>query len=205
MPTDSGVDEFLTDRAESWPVTSSRRVYDGRWIVHVREDEIESPNNPGTGFARVVIEHPGAVVVLAVDEDERACVIKQYRHAGGGVFVELPAGVCDHDGEDPLEVAKRELREEVELEAADWVPLIRTVATPGVSQEEHHVYLATGLTPASRGDFAMEHEEAELEQAWVPMADLVEAVLAGRVTSSPVVAAVLAYDAKNRRGELKGE
>lgn len=204
MPTDPGSPgglpgDFLSDRAETWPLTSSRRVYDGRWIVNVREDVIESPNNPGVGFPRVVIEHPGAVVVLAVDDDERVCVIKQYRHAGGGVFVELPAGVCDHDGEDPLEVAKRELREEVELEATHWRPLIRTVATPGVSAEEHHIYLATGLRPASRGDFAMEHEEAELEQAWVPMADLLDAVLDGRIASSPVVVAVLAYHAVTGR------
>ena len=89
MPTDR---DFLSDRAASWPVTASEQVYAGRWIVNVREDVVESPNNPGEGFSRIVVEHPGAVVVLAVDDSERVCVIRQYRHAGRGHFIELPGG-----------------------------------------------------------------------------------------------------------------
>jgi ADP-ribose pyrophosphatase len=192
----------LADRPEHWPVTASRDLHRDDWIVALREDTVHRPGDPEHPFDRLVVEHPGAVMALAVDERERVCCLRQYRHVVGRNFVELPAGLCDTAHEEPLQTAKRELREEAELEAAEWRPLLHVYPSVGIIQEIHHLFLARDLRPASRGDFAMEHEEAELEVFWTPMSELLDAVLDGRVQQGPLAASVLAYDVLRRRGEL---
>ena len=192
----------LRDQPEQWPVTATHDIHRDDWIVALREDTLHRPGHPDEPFDRLVIEHPGAVMALAIDDDERVCCLRQYRHVAGRRFVELPAGLCDAAGEDPLEAAKRELREEAELEASDWRHLVSVYPSVGILAEKHHLYLARGLSPVSRGDFAMEHEEADIEVFWTPMADLLDAVLDGRVQQSPLAVAVLTYDALRRRGRL---
>jgi 8-oxo-dGTP pyrophosphatase MutT (NUDIX family) len=196
----------LADREGSWEVVSSRPLYEGDWVVSLREDVVRRPGHPET-HSRTVMEHPGAVVVLAVDDatpgEERVCCLRQYRHAGPGWFVELPAGLRDAEGEDPVDVAVRELREEAELEATDWRPLLTLRPSVGISDEVQEVFLARGLSHVSRGDFELHAEEAEMEVFWVPMADLLDAVLDGRVRQGPLVQAVLAYDVLKRRGGLE--
>lgn len=194
--------ERLRDRAEQWPVTASRDIHRDDWIVALREDTLHRPGQPEQSFDRLVIEHPGAVMVLAVDGEERVCCLRQYRHVAGRRFVELPAGLCDADGEELLATAQRELREEAELEAREWRHLISVYPSVGILAEQHHIFLARGLSATSRGDFAMQHEEADLEVFWTPLADLLDAVLDGRVQQSPLAVAVLAYDALRRRGRL---
>lgn len=189
------------DASESWPVEASRDLYRGDWIVALRQDTITAPGG-GESFPRFVFEHPGAVIVLAVDDDERVACVRQYRHPALGTYLELPAGLRDAEGEDPLETARRELREEVELEAADWRQLFALWPSAGITAERHVFFLARGLTRRERGDFALEHEEAAMEMLWVPVDDLVEAVLDGRVTEEPISVAVLAYDALRRRDRL---
>ena len=109
------------DASGSWPVVASEDLCRGDWIVALRKDSIRRPDDPdGPAFDRWVFEHPGAVIVLAVDDDERVACVRQYRHPARGTFLELPAGLRDADGEDPLDTAKREMLEEVELVAADW-------------------------------------------------------------------------------------
>jgi len=193
----------VSDSPERWPVESSRDLYRGEWIVALRADVVRRPGAADErAFERWVLEHPGAVVVLAVDDQERVCCLRQYRHAAQGRFVELPAGLRDTAGEDPVETARRELREEAELEADDWRQLLDLYPSAGITAERQVVYLARGLRHADRGDFALEHEEADMERIWVPVADLVDAVLAGRVSESPISAAVLAYVVLRDRGEL---
>lgn len=192
----------IEDRPERWPVTATRDIYRGRWVVGVREDTVHRPGHPEDPFERIAVEHPGAVMALAIDEQERVCCVRQYRHVVGRNFVELPAGICDAEGEDPVETAKRELREEAELQAADWRHLLTLYPSVGVSEEIHHIYLARDLSPASRGDFEMVHEEAELERFWVPLEELLTAVLEGRVQQMTMATALLAYDALKRRGQL---
>jgi len=192
----------LADRPESWPVSGSRVIHADDWVVGMREDVVSRPGHPEDTFDRLVVTHPGAVMVLAVDDDERVCCVRQYRHVAGRNFVELPAGICDAEGEDPLETAKRELREEAQLGADDWRHLLTQWPTVGLSTEQHHLYLARGLHPADRGDFAMVHEEADMEVFWAPMADLLDAVLDGRVQQGPLATCVLVYDVLKRRGEL---
>jgi 8-oxo-dGTP pyrophosphatase MutT (NUDIX family) len=185
----------------SWPVVASRDLHRDDWVVALREDRITRPGHPEE-FTRISLEHPGAVVVLAVDDDERVMCLRQYRHTSGYEFVELPAGLRDAGDELAVETARRELREEVELEAREWRPLLSTYGSAGISDEVHEILLARGLTHASRGDFDLRHEEAEMERFWVPMDDLLDAVLEGRVRQGPLVQAVLAYAVLKQRGAL---
>ena len=200
-PSTHGRQDELADRPMAWPVVSSQDLHRDDWVVALREDRITRPGH-SEEFSRLSLEHPGAVVVLAVDDDERVMCLRQYRHTSGHEFVELPAGLRDAGDEPAVETAKRELREEVELDAADWRLLLSTFSSAGITDEVHEIFLARGLTHAPRGDFEMEHEEAEMERFWVPMADLLEAVLEGRVRQGPLAQAVLAYDVLKRRGAL---
>lgn len=193
--------EPVSDRPMSWPVMESRDLHRDSWVVALREDVITRPGHPER-FGRLSLEHPGAVVVLAVDDQERVMCLRQYRHTTQHEFVELPAGLRDAGDEPPVETAQRELREEVELEASDWRLLLSTFASAGISDEVHDIFLARGLTHAPRGDFEMRHEEAEMERFWVPMADLLDAVLDGRVRQGPLAQAVLAYAVLRQRGTL---
>lgn len=203
QPGDAGGSraEPLADRPMSWPVVSSRDLHRDDWVVALREDRITRPGHPEE-FTRISLEHPGAVVVLAVDDDERVMCLRQYRHTSGYEFVELPAGLRDAGDEPAVETARRELREEVELEAREWRPLLSTFGSAGISDEVHEILLARGLTHVSRGDFDLRHEEAEMERFWVPMADLLDAVLEGRVRQGPLVQAVLVYTVLKQRGTL---
>ena len=193
--------EPLADRPMTWPVVSSRDLHRDEWVVALREDVITRPGHPEE-FGRLSLEHPGAVIVLAVDDEERVMCLRQYRHTSGHEFVELPAGLRDAGDEPAVETAKRELQEEVELEASDWRLLLSTFPSAGITDEVHEIFLARGLTHAPRGDFEMQHEEAEMEHFWVPMADLLEAVLEGRVRQGPLAQAVLAYAVLKQRGTL---
>lgn len=194
--------EPLADRPTSWPVLSTRDLHRDDWVVALREDQVTRPDHPDESFTRLSLEHPGAVIVLAVDEHERVMCLRQYRHTSGHDFIELPAGLRDAGDEPPVVTARRELREEVELEASSWKLLLSTFPSAGITTEVHEIFLARGLTHAPRGDFEMRHEEAEMEAFWVPMADLLDAVLDGRVRQGPLAQAVLAYDVLGRRGGL---
>jgi ADP-ribose pyrophosphatase len=190
----------LADEPERWPVTSSRDVYRGSAPFALREDVVCAPGDDEE-FTRLVVEHPGAVVVLAVDDDERVLVLRQYRHPAGIRFVELPAGLLDVPGEDPVQAARRELLEEAALEADDWTPLATTWSSPGICAEHVRTYLARGLRDRpDRGGFEPAHEEAHMTSHWVPFDELFSAVLDGRVTDAPVVIAVQAYALRTARG-----
>ena len=185
--------EPVADRPESWPVGSTRDLYRDDWVVALRSDVVSRPGHGREEFRRLVLEHPGSVIVLAVDDEDRVLVLEQYRHPAQRRFVELPAGLCDADGEDPLETAKRELLEEAELQGATWEHLLSSYPSPGISSERMEIFLARDLTPAERGDFEPSHEEADMTIRWVPLDELVAAVLESRVTDGPLGLAVLAY------------
>ena len=184
----------LGDPEEHWPVHDVERIWDGKAPFSVRRDTISRPGHPDETFGRLVLEHPGAVVVLAVDDQERALVLHQYRHPIGRRMLELPAGLLDVPGEDPLVAAQRELQEEALLLADTWEHLLTVYPSPGLNSESMEIYLATGLRAADdRGDFEPAHEEADMTSSWVPVDDLVEAFLARRITNGPVGHAVMAY------------
>jgi ADP-ribose pyrophosphatase len=204
--TDADAPASLTDTAESWPVASSSVEYDGGWVVRLREDRVRRPGHPeDEPFTRVVLEHPGAVIILAVDDRGRALVVDQYRHAVQHRLVQLPAGHCDVAGEEPEAVARRELAEEAGFEAEEWTHLASTYPSPGFTAEVSHYYLARDVREVGRGDFEPEHEEADMTVSWVPVDDLADAVLAGRLADSHLALAVLLARSQGLTGARSAE
>lgn len=201
MTDRDGSDEPLADVPLSWPVSSSVDLHRDDWVVAVRKDTITRPGHPEDHFGRLVVEDPGAVVILAIDQADGVVVVRQYRHPAQMRLVELPAGKLDKPGEDPLIAAQRELREEAGLEASQWTHLMTTWASPGITSETHAMYLARDLREVHR-DFEPHHEEADMTVERVPLAGLLEACLDGSVADGPLVTAVLAYDALRARGRL---
>ena len=186
----------LTDVEESWPVSASSDLHRDDWVVALRADQVRRPGTDGPEMRRLVLEHPGAVIVLAIDEEERVCCLAQYRHPAGLRFIELPAGLCDAPGEEPLAVAQRELVEEAGLNAGQWTHLTSAYSSPGLSTERMHFFLARDLSPADRGDFDPQHEEADMTLFWAPFAELHAAVVEGRLGDAPLVLAVLLAHAR---------
>ena len=187
-----GVAEQVADVPESWPVESSEDLYRSSLPFALTADRVRHPDNPDEEpFTRVVLEHPGAVVILAVDDQERVFCLRQYRHPARMRMLELPAGLLDVVGEEPQAAAERELLEEAGLEASDWSALGSAYSSPGITTERIHYFLARGLREADRGDFTPAHEEADMTTLWVPYAELLAACLDGRVQDAPVLIAVL--------------
>lgn len=122
-------------------VISSRPLYQGK-VVSLRVDEITLPD--GGVAVREVVDHPGAVVIVALDDEDAVFLVRQYRHPIAQYLLELPAGGLE-PGEDPLSAAKRELREEVGLEAQEWRLLGSFFSSPGFVNERLHAFLARGL------------------------------------------------------------
>jgi 8-oxo-dGTP pyrophosphatase MutT (NUDIX family) len=150
---------------------------------------------------REYVAHTGSVAVLVLDEQDRVCVVRQYRHPLGAYLWELPAGLLDVEGEDPAEAAARELREEADLEAARWDVLVDYHATPGGSNEGLRVYLAREVTEVPEDErHARTGEELGMDRAWVPLDELVDGVLAGRLGNPSLVIGVLSAAALRSRG-----
>ena len=162
-------------------VVGSRRVFDGR-VFHVRVDEVLMSD--GRVTTRDVIEHPGAVVIAAVDERGRVALVRQYRHAVGGELLELPAGTLE-PGEPPAATAVRELREETGLAAAEWVPLGSFYSSPGFLHEELFAFLARGLTMGAQ---AFDDDE-DIAVEWLPLDELLDDP--GRVHDAKTLATLL--------------
>ena len=181
------------------PVLASEVSYEGR-VWDVRTDRVDLGD--GGVAVRDYLQHPGAVVVLAVREERgepEILVIRQYRHPIGAEDWELPAGLLDVDGESPLEAARRELLEEADLRAEAWEELLTFTPSPGSLGERITLFLATGLSdvPASERH-EREHEEVGMPVGWVSLQDAVGAVLGGQLHNGPLMLSVLALHA--RRG-----
>ena len=171
-----------------YEVVRSRREYDGA-VVKIRVDTVIQPD--GSQAEREVVEHAGSVAVVAVDDQQRVLLIRQYRHPAGQHLWELPAGLCDKPGEPPLDTARRELAEEGQLRAAAWRTLVDLRPSPGISTEVCRVYQAEQLDAEPQaGD--RPDEESELRSRWVPLPQAVSEVLTGRLTNGLTVAGLLA-------------
>lgn len=185
-----GEHEFATE--------SSETVYAGK-ILALRVDDVQMPG--GAVARREVVEHFGAVAVVALDEADRIAMVYQYRHPVGRRLWELPAGLLDMDGEAPVRTAARELHEEAGLAAESWSVLVDIVAAPGFSDESVRVFLATGISEIERPE--AEHEEADLKLEWLPLRDAVQQVLDGKIVNSLAVAGILAAHAVSDRSVLR--
>jgi len=162
---------------------SSTRPWTGRRIG-VRVDEVERADGHRT--RREIVEHPGAVAILAWD-GQRVAMVRQWRHATGRVLLEVPAGTLE-PGEPPAATARRELAEEVGVSAATWEAGPRFFTAPGFCDELMHVYLATDLR-AGGGDAAADADE-DLEPSWMPLAEALDACDDGRIQDAKTIAAL---------------
>lgn len=178
-------------------VAHSELRFDGP-IFAVRRDEISTP----TGSAsRDVVENFSAVAVAPV-RDGQVLLLRQYRHAHGRYFWEIPAGLLDAVGEDPLFAAQRELAEETGLQASDWSLLGDLATSPGFSEEMVRIYRAEGLAPDSQADARAEprDEEADLELRWLDVEEAVSWVQSGAIDNAIAVAAIMHVARGTRRG-----
>ncbi|MDO5727740.1 MAG: NUDIX hydrolase [Bowdeniella nasicola] len=158
-------------------------------VVNVRLDDVKlTPTSQPV--RRDVVEHPGAVAVLAVNDADEVAFVRQYRHPVGAELWEIPAGLLDQEGEDPAVCARRELAEEVDLTCESLTPLLNVALSAGGSTERIHIYLARGLSPCAQ-TFTREAEEAEFELTWVPRHAAIRAARAGKITSAATVLALL--------------
>jgi 8-oxo-dGDP phosphatase len=161
----------------------------------------------GQQVGREVVEHPGAVGIVAIDEAGQVLLIRQYRHPVGRLLWEIPAGLRDVAGEPPLKTAQRELLEEAGYLAADWQVLADFFTSPGITSERLRVYLARGLrrVPDAEREYVPDHEEAHLRIEWAPLDVVVSRILAGNLHNGVMMIGVLAaYAARHDGLTLRG-
>lgn len=170
--------------------TSSETLHTGK-IFALRRDRVRMPG--GKDVTREVVEHFGAVAVVAMDDDGNIAMVYQYRHAFGRRLWELPAGLLDVHGEAAHLTAARELKEEAGLQASAWRVLVDLDSTPGFSDESVRVYLATGLSEVGRPE--AHDEEADMTLQWYPLAEAARKVLNGEIVNAIAVAGILAAHA----------
>lgn len=198
MTAGTGAAGPLRDTPAAYDVVAVHERFTGR-VISVRTDDVRMPD--GAVTPREVVVHPGAVGVLALDDQDRVLLVQQYRHPPGRLLWEPPAGILDVPGEPPLDTAQRELYEEAGYRATDWLLLTDTFTSPGMSDEALRIYLARGLAPVTDDErFAGEHEEADMPLAWVGLDDAVALVLAGRLHNPTAVIGILAVARARDRG-----
>lgn len=162
---------------------SSQLIYRGR-ILTLRRDTVTLPN--GREAVREVAEHPGGVGILALDGENRAALVRQYRYAFGRAMWEIPAGKRE-PGEEPLTTARRELQEEVGASAAHWQALGEIIPSPGCYGERLWLYLARELTLGRTHP----DEDEFLELQWMPLEELTEKCLDGEIQDAKTIIAAL--------------
>ena len=184
----------VADQPESHPVTAAGMLHHG-WVWNVVS---ESFRYGDTELTREFIAHTGAVAVLALDENDRALLLQQYRHPVRSRDWELPAGLLDAPGEDPLDAAKRELAEEADLQASEWHLLLDFWTSPGGSNESIRIYLARGLQATAEA-FDRQAEEADIRLAWIGLDEAIERIFAGQLHNPAALQALFAANESRRQ------
>lgn len=164
---------------DNTPLIKRTTHFRGR-VVSLTVDEVTLPNGHRTGLE--IVHHPGGAAVVAVDDQKRVCLLRQYRHAVNGWILELPAGKLE-PGEPPLATAERELVEEAGMQSTQWDTLGQMFPSPGVLTEVVHLYLATGLSPVESRPEAAEVFEIQ----WVPLQQAVAWTLDGTINDAKSV------------------
>ena len=185
---------------QSEAVTDKGRgtIFQGK-VVDVGVERVRLPN--GREVDLEVIRHPGGAAAVAVDDRQRVCLLRQYRHVAGGWLWELPAGKLD-PGERPAATAERELAEEAGVLAASWDSLGRMLSSPGVFTEIIYLYLARGLSEVDLG-----HEADEvIEVHWLPLVDALAWCADGTITDAKTLIGLYRADAllRTATAELHG-
>ena len=193
-------DAALHDEQVEPDVVASDVVYEGL-VWDVRSDTVRYGDGE---IIRQYVDHPGAAAIVAVDDQERVLLIQQYRHPIRSRDWEIPAGLLDVDGESPLQTAQRELREEADLRAEEWAPLLSIHTSPGGNDEVVHLFLARGFTPVGTAH-AREAEEADIRIEWVPLEDALAGIFAGRLRNGILAVGLLAAADVLRRAATGAE
>lgn len=183
-------------------VVASSVLHKGRYL-EFRVDTIERTD--GTTGTRDVAGHPGAISVLALDDDGRLLLVRQWRSPAGQALLEIPAGTLDvHDGrtEDPDLAARRELEEETGHRATTWRKLSSFWTAPGFATELMHLYLATGIAGAAEDDRLTPDEDERLELYHLTIAEALARVDSGEITDAKTMLGILWLDRLQRAGEL---
>lgn len=155
---------------------AQREVFRGK-ITYLTVDTVDLPNGHRADLE--ILHHPGGAAIVAIDAQNRVCLLHQFRHAASGYVWELPAGKLE-PGEPPELTAQRELTEEAGVIAASWRSLGISLSSPGVFDEQIHLFLATDLTPAPDA-----REAAEVfEVYWIDLETAVNRVLNGEINDS---------------------
>ena len=166
------------------------QIYSGR-ILNIVKDRVRLPN--GEEATRELALHPGAVAILPLLDDGRVIMERQYRYAHGRVFLEIPAGKLDYIGEEPLDAAKRELREETGAVAKSYTDLGKLIPSPAVLTEVIYMYLAEGIVFSERELDEDEFIDLEL----IPLEELYQMTLRGEIEDAKTQIAILkAYELK---------
>lgn len=175
---------------------SSQEVYHGK-LINVEHWQVRLPN--GQTALREIVKHRGAAAIVPLDEQGNVTLVCQHRVAVGRFTWEIPAGKLDHDGEDMLDAAKRELEEETGLHAENWQLLVDMDTTPGFCDEHIAIYLATGLS-----QHHMHTDEDEfLNVDRVPLGEAVRRVMAGEIHDSKTIAGLLmVWNRQNRLSDM---
>jgi len=187
----------IEDRAAPRTVVEHELIHAGR-VWDVVGDVVDLG---ASTVLREYVDHPGAVAVIALDDDDRVLLLSQYRHPVRSELWEPPAGLLDVPGEPLVVAAARELAEEADVVATHWSLLVDFFTSPGGSSERIVVFLARGLTPVPEGDrYVRVDEEAGMVPVWVPLDEAVTGVLAGRLHCPTLVVGVLAAVAARAAG-----
>lgn len=179
-------------RVETHVTDDRKLVYRGK-IVDLYLERVTLPNGSIADFE--IVQHPGGAAVVALDRDDRVCLLRQYRYVAGGWLWELPAGKLD-PGEPPLTTAQRELEEEAGLRAARWEPLGRINSSPGIFTEVIHLFLASGLTRVpARNEI---HELIEVH--WIPFAEALALAETNEITDGKTLVGLFRAQQWRERG-----
>lgn len=185
-------------------LVNQETIYEGNVFSFVSDDLILDGHEET--IRREYIAHPGAVAIVPLREGEKGpevLLLSQYRHPVEAVLWEIPAGLLDKDGEDPLAAAQRELAEEASLDAASWHVLVDLFSSPGCLSESLRVFLARDLNPTSL-EYERTEEEADMEYEWIPLAEAVQLVHSGAIHNATTITGLLsAASALAGYGELR--
>lgn len=188
----------IADEKAALPVGGAEVLHEGR-VFDLVSETVDL--GEGGTVTREFIRHPGAVAVVALDEDERVLMIRQYRHPVRSYLWEVPAGLLDIAGEALVDTARRELAEETDLAASEWHTLVDYYTTPGSSDEALRVFLARGLSDVPEGERHERHgEELGMQLEYVPLAEAAALVLSGAVHNPSAVVGILAAHAAQADG-----
>jgi len=167
----------------TWQTRASRTVYENRWI-RVEENDVVGPHGEGI-YGVVEMRHP-AVFIIAMDDDDRVCLVSLERYTTGPSW-EVPAG--GSDGEDPLRAAQRELAEEAGVTARRWTPLGRMDALNGIARAPEFVFLAQDIERGADAE-ASQHEEGIEAVRWLPFREVLDMIRTGGISDGETVAAI---------------